>query len=391
MTGQQVDFRGVSLVSLFLVAVGVGLGAVISVSVFGPGDSLSATGPAASFDADQLGTVVAVTQEATSTTDAPGGEMSGAPFLTPHTAISGGERNTMRPGTAVDATAVTVAAAAPANQTFSDDNSGVGEPAHPGGGGVVDHDNDSDMVPIESGDDEEEAEPAGSYILILGGIFFTLGIGLIYRGIQQYHDYVLHRDTPAGRASSAALGQAKLTGTVQAVDGTVIEPQSYDADVRFEYDYIPARANNEVRRPDGEQSGFVAGPFYLEDDEQVLVADPVNAFVVTEGEIPSITDRVLGLLIPGYGPSTEYEPVQIPVGSEVTVFGQLVSCDDPPWPVDDADVILERDETTGRFIISIGGGLDLAAKFRSDSFWTIIGGMVLSALGLAGLGVFATL
>lgn len=218
----------------------------------------------------------------------------------------------------------------------------------------------------------------------VGLIAITFGFGLssIAFGIRQYHNYVLHRDTPAGNIQSAPMGRVKLTGTA-AVATEPVGPSFADTEyVYIRWESIPRRDDNEVRLHQDASAGEESVPFYLEDESgRVLVGDPVDATVVSSSEYPLTTDRVVDVLLKAMlGVHDESE--EIAAGDKITVFGQISPCGEPPGQIEDADRILERDETTDRFVIATGETFEIAGKYRRETVLFMTGGLALSTLCL---------
>jgi hypothetical protein len=227
---------------------------------------------------------------------------------------------------------------------------------------------------------------------------FFIGLLLVYLGVQSYRKHAVVKNTGTATVRSAALGQAKLRGTVRPasylVDQPVTDAECVYAEWTDEGQRRDADGEVTVRHPP--QSGREGVPFYLEaDGERILVDDPTDATVATDGTEPSWDDE-LGLfsrLVLAMGPggigSRGSETKTLTTGTEVYAFGWLSECDDPPG-TERTDYILERDERTGKFIISDRDELGLASYLERLSRRQILAGISVSALCLGYWGWIAT-
>jgi len=237
-------------------------------------------------------------------------------------------------------------------------------------------------------------------IVTLATVGFFGGLYAIYRGGATYRKYALVRNTPTERIRSIALGRTELEGIVRAA-GELIDQPFTDGDCVYtswliqEYTDDPG-GDDESWETIAEGVDGVEFSLESETGRRVLVDDPTDATVTLSGDC---TDS---FTVEGYeSPSDEiaefcerlnvsptaidkrrYVQEVLDPGRSAYVFGQAVEREDPTGRQNQKRIVVERDPSSGRFIVSDRSEKTLQGHYRLRSVSLVGGGLVLSTVCL---------
>lgn len=254
-------------------------------------------------------------------------------------------------------------------------------------------------IPLESDDTVE--------ILFNTALGFLFGLYLIYKGTHRYRKYALIRNTPTEEIRSVALGRTELEGTARGGGAHVDAP--FDASnclyAEWEIEEYKRKVNDDTKSWYSVDSGTLTVPFVLEGENGSVVVDPpTDATTHFSDEYTSRTqignnawpgDEIGNFceqngLSPNADHKRRYTQTVLPPETDAYVFGEATAREDPTPDGEGERIVMERDESSGRFILSDKGENRLVSYFRRRSILKIAGGLALSTVCLAIWLYFAT-
>lgn len=243
-----------------------------------------------------------------------------------------------------------------------------------------------------------ENDDGGDIFLFIAALLvgsFLLGGFLVVNAVRMYRKEQLVRNTPLSSARSVAMGRANVQGTATAVDEPCTQPFADDDCLyaRWEIKEVSTRSED-TKTWSTVAEGAYGTQFYLADDTgQVLVEDPGDADVMVDGEYESETEvshgtkppeTVSGFCAEQDVPSAEddrkYEQVVVPPETELMVFGGASRLAEEGYDSVD-DVVVGRDEMTGRFMVTDEGEQEFVTSTRRRVAEVLVG-LVLMAIPL---------
>jgi len=230
--------------------------------------------------------------------------------------------------------------------------------------------------------------------LVLLTLGFLYGLKRIYDGTDRYRKYALIRDTPTERVQSIALGRTELEGTAQPVDEPLDAPFTDQQCLYASWEIQGYTRSGKNKTWSTLDTGTYGVPFYLAGETgKVLVDDPSDATatlsdscraVETVGSrtdpgesIASFCDRQ------GLSPTPRHRRRYIQEilepESGCYVLGSAVERDEPAGPRNQDRIVIQRDDGSGRFILSDKDEQELTSHYRKKTLLSIPLGIVLSA------------
>lgn len=247
-------------------------------------------------------------------------------------------------------------------------------------------------IVLSSNDDDDILER-----LVGSTLGFLYGLQKIYNGTDKYQKYALVRDTPTERVRSIALGRTELEGTAQVVEETVDAPVTGQECLYADWEIEEYTKSGDNRTWSTLETGSVGVPFYLEGDTgKVLVDDPTDATATlseqceTVQELDSDTIPATSVkqlcerqdISPTASNRRRYTQRILEPATGCYVLGEAVERDEPAGPRNQDRIVIQRDRTSDRFIISDKDEEQLATYYRNRSLLLVVGGLALSAFCL---------
>jgi len=243
-----------------------------------------------------------------------------------------------------------------------------------------------------------ENDDGGDIVLFVAALLagsFLLGGFLVVNAVRMYRKEQLVRNTPLSNARSVAMGRANVQGVATPV-GEPLERPFTDGEclyARWEIKEVSTRSED-TKTWSTVAEGSYGTRFYLRDDTgQILVEDPADADVMVGDEYESETEVNQGDDPPAPIPAfceqqdvpppdeqRKYEQVAVPPETELMVFGAAQRFDEEGY--DSAnDIIVGRDEMTGRFMLSDESESEFVTSVRRRAAEVVVG-LVLMAVPL---------
>lgn len=236
-------------------------------------------------------------------------------------------------------------------------------------------------------------------LTLLAALGFAAGLYGIYRGANTYRKYALVNNTATERVRSIALGRTELEGVAQSTGETVERPFSPGECLYAEWEVEEYRSTGRSSAWQTIDAGSYGVPFYLEGETgRVLVADPSDATAtlsdrftrqrtVAEGRTPTARTREFCQqqgIAPESSNERRFSQGFLPPETPIYVLGQATEREDPAGSDNEDRIRIERDESSGRFIISDKSEDQLVSHYRSRSLLGVVGGLALSGVCLWG-------
>lgn len=229
--------------------------------------------------------------------------------------------------------------------------------------------------------------------LIVGS--FLLGAYLVVNAVRMYRKEQLVRNTPLATARSIAMGRTNVQGTARAIDEPLSQPFA-DGDclyARWEIKEVSTRSEDTTTWTTVEEGSY-GQRFYLVDDTgQILVENPADADVmvadeyeteveVSHGDEPPEPIRAFcaDRDIQDAEDDRKYEQVVVPPETELMVFGAASRLSAEGYDIAN-DVVVGRDEMTGRFMLSDEREDEFVTSVRRRAMEVLVG-LVLMAVPL---------
>lgn len=255
-----------------------------------------------------------------------------------------------------------------------------------------------------------EASPAEPLVTVLAAdgvvelvgltaVGFAVGLYFIYSGVGKYRKYALVRNTSTESVRSIALGRTELEGVAKSAGETVERPFSPGECLYAKWAIEEYRSTGNRKNWQTIDSGSYGVPFYLEGETgRVLVGDPSDATVtlsdrftrqrtVSSGRTPTARTESF-CQQQGIDPQSphkrRYSQGFLPPETGAYVLGQATELEEPRGMNNEDRIRIERDESSGRFIISDKSEDELVGHYRGRSLLEVFGGLGLSGACLWG-------
>ncbi len=256
----------------------------------------------------------------------------------------------------------------------------------------------SDMIDLDSDD-----------IFFISLVLFGGGLYFLYSGVNSYRKGRLVRDTSTETVKSMAVGRTELEGTAHEIGNRYSQPFA-DGDCLYASwrieEYKHSGKTSSWRTV---ESGTYTAPFFLEDGTGTVVVDATDdpTWELTDertrrwtvGRRSEPRDEIVTFcnykdISPTSWRRRRYTQTVLPPGESVYVFGESTRRDPPideklfdESDLADADkrLTIERDDGSGRFIISDMDEGGVATRYSRRAAFSVIVGLLSSPVGLYGL------
>lgn len=225
------------------------------------------------------------------------------------------------------------------------------------------------------------------------GLFFLLGLFMIYKGFDEYRVSRLVRDTATETVRSVAAGRTELSGTAIPA-GTVFHRPFTDGECV--YAHYTIREHDDSGSDDSDwrtvDTDTWVAPFYLEDDTGRIRVEPEvsakfeisdeNSTTITVGEgqspPPAIREFLDEVASADVGDDKRrYVQEVIPVEASVYVLGGAEQRDEETG-ANENRLVVRRDSGSDRFIVSDMSQDELASTLTYRAPLLILVGLALS-------------
>lgn len=251
----------------------------------------------------------------------------------------------------------------------------------------------------------ENTADRGLKSLAFSGLFFAVGLLVIYAGFDEWRKKRLIQDTPTEQVRSIAAGRTELNGTAKPTEGTVEQPFADGECLYADWEIEEYRHDDDGSDWHTIDSGEVATPFALDDGTgAVHVAASTDAtWEISEehrtrikvGDRESPPDEIRSFLDTHseadvgdegivFGDTRRYTQEVLPPHEEVYVFGRAAEREGASGD-NEGRLVMERDGGSDRFIISDMTESELTGALSKRAPLFILLGLAVSVGGLYGV------